>query len=184
MFRFCTLCLAAASFLFVASLRASAQATAAGLGGGKMQVGATYSNSQSDEYLPRTQGASAYATFDFTEHLGLEAAIHLPALQAPDGWVEKSYLAGVRYVHKVGRFEPYAKVLAGFGQVSVQHTYMQMPGVPGTYSAFAVAAGLDIRLAHKLNIRALDYEYQEWPSFPSHSLTPTIVSVGAAFRFR
>lgn len=184
MFRFCTLCFAALALVSLSSLRASAQATYAGDRDGVIQVGLTYSNSQTDEYWKRTTGVSAYAAVDFKKHLGAEADIHLPGIaSAPEGWSEKSYDVGLRYIYRFRRYDVYAKGMIGIGQ-TVQVAPAYLPGQPATYFLYAGGGGLDIRLVRNVIVRAIDFEYQRWPGFPQHALTPSIVSIGAAYRFR
>ena len=184
MFRFCTLGFAALAFVSLSSLRASAQAAYAGDRDGVIQVGVTYTNSQTDEYWKRTTGISAYAAVDFKKHLGAEADIHLPGLiTVPEGFSERSYDVGLRYIYRWRRYDGYAKVMAGIGQ-TVQVPPAFVVGSPGTYFLYAGGGGLDIRLARNVIVRAIDFEYQRWPSFPQHALTPSMISVGAAYRFR
>lgn len=184
MFRFCTLCIAAVALVPLASLRASAQASYAGDRDGVVQIGVTYSNAQTDEYFKRTTGVSVYGAIDFKKHLGAEADIHLPGLfSAPEGFSERSGDVGLRYIYRFRRYDVYAKALVGIGQ-TVQVAPAFVVGTPGTYFLYAGGGGLDVRLARNLIIRVVDFEYQRWPSFPQHALTPSMVSIGAAYRFR
>jgi opacity protein-like surface antigen len=166
-----------------ASLHAQASYTATR--GGILQVGGAYSNSNSDEFANRLQGITVYSTFDITRNLGVEGDLHLLNVGTPDGYEEKSYMFGGRYVaYRHRGLDPYGKFLIGIGSSSINRAGVTAEGTPGTYFAYGVGAGLDLRLAHNINVRAIDFEYQRWPSFPAHALTPTILSFGVAYRLR
>jgi opacity protein-like surface antigen len=47
---------------------------------------------------------------------------------------------------------------------------------------FAGGAGLDYRVLPYLNVRA-EFEYQKWMSFPPNGLTPSVITIGAAYHF-
>ena len=182
--RFGTLCFAAAALVSLSSLRAFAQASYAGDRDGVIQAGVTYSNSQTDEYWKRTTGVSAYVAMDFKKHLGAEADIHLPGIvSAPEGWSERSYDVGLRYIYRFRRYDVYGKGMIGMGQTA-QVFPAYLPGQPASYFLYAGGGGLDVRLARNIIVRAIDFEYQRWPGFPEHALTPSIISIGVAYRFR
>jgi opacity protein-like surface antigen len=163
-----------------------AQATAAATRGGIAQVGATYTVSNEDQYIGKyLQGMSFYGTFDLNSHIGVEGNVHLVSLfKSYFDYKENSYDAGLRYVLNYRRFHPYGKGLVGFGHATAPSPGQIVGGsTPGTYFLFALGAGVDYSLTQKVNVRA-DFEYQRWPSFPPHGLTPPLFSVGAAYRFR
>jgi opacity protein-like surface antigen len=176
--------LAAAPLLLPSALHA--QATAAATRGGVAQVGVAYTTSNEDEYVGKyLQGMTLYGTFDLNNHLGLEADAHLVSLiKSYYGFTEQSYDVGIRYVRHYGRFSPYAKGLVGLG-----HSYAPNPNqivggnTPGTYMLFGLGGGVDYGISDKINARA-DFEYQRWPNFPPHGLTPPLFSVGIAYRLR
>jgi len=150
---------------------------------GVLQAGFGVSNAQSDEFSARISGITGYATLDFKAHLGIEADIHMLNIITPNDFAERTYLGGVRYAWHRGRLTPYIKVLAGIGQTYIQQpSNVRAEGTPGTYTVFAGAGGLDIRLPHHINVRAIDFEYQMWQGFASSSLTPTLITCGVAYR--
>jgi hypothetical protein len=51
------------------------------------------------------------------------------------------------------------------------------------YNLIAVGGGADFKVKPYLYVRA-DWEYQEWFNFAQSSLTPSILTIGAAYRFR
>jgi len=177
--------LALAALFFAATSKLQGQALPTASRTGILQAGFGVSNAQSDEFSPRISGITGYVTFDIRQHLGVEADIHMLSVITPNDFAEKSYLLGARYVWHRGRLDPYVKVLGGIGQTSIQQPSMtQAPGTPGHYMVIAGAAGLDIRLPHHINIRAIDFEYQMWPNFPPNGLNPTLITFGAAYHFR
>ncbi len=91
-----------------------------------------------------------------------------------------SYLVGPRYVFHYRRLQPYAKALVGVGQINLQFDYS--PHTKTTHFAYALGGGVDLRATHHINIRCFDFEYQQW-QFSPHGLSPTVMTIGAAYRF-
>jgi opacity protein-like surface antigen len=163
-----------------------AQATPAATRGGIFQVGAAYTNSNEDEYVnDYLQGMTFYTTFDLNNHIGIEGNVHLDSLfKSYYDYHESSYDAGVRWAQHYKRFTPYGKGLIGIGRATAPNpNQIEGHSTPGTYFLFALGVGLDYSLNSKINIRG-DFEYQRWPNFPPHGLTPPLLSIGAAYRFR
>jgi hypothetical protein len=173
-----------AALFFAASSKLHGQALPTASAAGILQVGGGVSNANGDEFTNRLTGLTGYATFDFRRHIGAEVDVHVLTLVAPFNFVENTYLGGGRYFWNKGRFTPYVKVLGGLGQAYIKQpsaTYVQ--GAPSTTAAIAGGAGLDIRLPHHINVRAIDYEYQVWPGYGSQGLSPSMITCGAAYRF-
>jgi opacity protein-like surface antigen len=163
-----------------------AQATAAATRGGIAQAGVAYTYSNEDQYPGKhLQGMTLYGTFDLNNHIGVEGDVHLASLfKSYFDYKENSYDAGLRYAWHYRRFSPYGKALVGFGSASAPNPNQIVGGsTPGTYFLFALGGGLDYSLSNKINARA-DFEYQRWPNFPPHGLTPPLFNVGVAYRFR
>ena len=163
-----------------------AQATAAATRGGIAQVGATYTVSNEDQYIGKyLQGMSFYGTFDLNSHIGVEGNVHLVSLfKSYFDYKENSYDAGLRWAQHYRKFTPYGKALVGFGHATAPFPGQIVGGsTPGTYFLFALGGGLDYSISNKINARA-DFEYQRWPNFPPHGLTPPLFNVGVAYRFR
>jgi Outer membrane protein beta-barrel domain len=176
--------LALAALFFAASSQLHAQALPTATRNGILQVGGGITNASTDEFKPRITGITGYATFDIRQHFGIEADVHMLSIITPSDFVEKSYLLGARYVFRHGHLDPYIRVMAGIGQTSIQlPSPNRAPGTPGTYLEYAGAGGLDIRLSHHINVRAIDFEYQTWPNFPPNGLSPILITCGAAYRF-
>ena len=163
-----------------------AQATAAATRGGIAQAGVAYTLSNEDEYPGRhLQGMTIYGTFDLNNHIGVEGNVHLASLfKSYFDYKENSYDAGLRWAQHYRKFTPYAKALVGFGHATAPSPTQIVGGsTPGTYFLFGLGGGLDYSLSSKINARA-DFEYQRWPNFPPHGLTPPLFNVGVAYRFR
>jgi opacity protein-like surface antigen len=163
-----------------------AQATAAATRGGIAQAGVAYTYSNEDEYQGKhLQGMTLYGTFDLNNHIGIEGNVHLASLfKSYFDYKENSYDAGLRWAQHYRKFTPYAKALVGFGHATAPRPDQIVGGsTPGVYFLFGLGGGLDYSISNKINARA-DFEYQRWPNFPPHGLTPPLFSVGAAYRFR
>jgi hypothetical protein len=132
-------------------------------------------------------GGSIYVNFNVINHLSLTAQFDYPDYHTPQDFLEKSYLVGGRYIEPIGyRYIPYVKALVGLGSTSYDRpvNWIVVPGTPGSYTAIAYGGGLDIRLAHKLVVRAFDFQAEDWLGFPGGSIHPYILSAGVAYRIR
>jgi opacity protein-like surface antigen len=165
---------------------ARAQATAAATRGGIVQAGIGYTNSGQDEYKQRLQGMTIYGTMDLNAHLGIEADVHMASIfKSYFQYKEQSYDVGLRYAYHRRRFVPYAKGMIGIGRATAASpTQIYAGNVPNTYMLFAVGGGLDYSLTDRINVRAVDFEYQRWPNFVPHGLTPSLLTFGVAYRIR
>lgn len=159
----------------------NAQARPAASRFARLQAGAGFATASSD-YLPRRfNGLTAWFDLDFTSHLGIEGTFHFVKDGAGTGIYEKTYEIGGRYSLSRGRLSPYARAMYGRGVFNFE----DYPGYghPNlAYNLLAAGGGLDYRLLPHLNARA-DAEYQHWFGFPPHGLTPTLLTIGAAYRF-
>jgi len=165
---------------------------------GDIEVGATYSNANTatDGYLvghppntlaPRDRiwGGSIYANLNTSGHFGLTVQFDYPDAVTPDDYLQKSYLAGMRYIYPIhSRFIPYGKALVGLASMSYDRpvNWIIVPGTPGSYAAFAYGGGLDVRFSHRITVRAIDVQFEDWPGFPGGAIHPSIISIGAAYR--
>lgn len=151
-----------------------------------VQVGASFDVGSPDYGRSDLYGIGVYTTFDFRSHLGVEGEFH--QLDDPDSGLsiyERTYEVGPRYFWRLGRFEPYAKVLAGRGIFNFppdpQHPH-NGPSANLGYTLWAEGFGTDYHLRPSVNLR-VDYEFQQWPGFPPNGLTPRIFSIGIAYHF-
>jgi len=143
--------------------------------------GLTYANPDYGQKL--IEGVSGFADFDFGPHLGIEADIHYIALVTPLDLAENSYLIGPRLLVRHGRFTLYGKALAGYGNLVIQELQDNAGHASGFFYAYAIGAGLDIRITSRISIRAFDVESQRWPSY-GNGLSPAVVTIGAAYHIR
>ncbi len=189
--------LALGSVLILSPGKIRAQAEPTAVGAGALQVGGTISflKPSATGYLSGTNapdsskwniGGAGYATFDWTYHLGIEAEVNYPTTRTSDDYLQKTYLAGIRYVYRVRRYQPYANVLFGVGSTSYDRpvAWISFPGTPSSYGVLAYGAGLDYVLSPHINIRAVDLQLQHWIDYTGGSINPFQISVGAAYRFR
>jgi hypothetical protein len=165
--------------LFGFSNFAHAQASPTASRAGDLQVGAGFTWVAPDYAGGHDKGPSFYATYDFMRHVGVEGVIHYASIIDPNDVGEDTYLIGPRFVVNKKRFAPYAKVLFGVGQLNLQ--FDTQPHSKSTHFAYAVGGGLDYKLTRKVNIRAIDFEYQHWSYLTG--LTPIVLTVGAAYSF-
>jgi Outer membrane protein beta-barrel domain len=175
--------LASLMLISSASLIAHAQASATAERLAVVQVGAGLTIVQPDYNSAIIKGYSIYGDFDFTSHIGVEGDIHIATVITPNDIGESSYLVGPRYVFNRGRFHPYAKALLGVGVFTFEPVYPDSPTVSSTHKIYAFGGGLDVSVKRRLNVRAFDLEYQQWPGFGPNGLTPLVITIGAAYNF-
>ena len=168
--------------LLCATASVLGQAVPTATGGGAAQVGAAVSV-DSPDYGPRyIQGISVFGDLDLGEHLGIEADAHLVSLITPTDIGQNTFLAGPRYSFHRRRLAPYIKALAGVGLFEYQYDYL--PHYHDSYFVYAFGGGLDVHATRHIVVRAIDFEAQRWPSYPTSGLTPYVTSFGVAYAFR
>ena len=158
-------------------LHAQSEPTASRLG--NLKVGGGFSTANSD-YGGRYNGGAAYINFDFLPHLGVEGEFHF--VKDSSNLYEKTYEVGGRYFRTYGKFVPYGKVMYGRGVFNFP------PLANGfranlAYNLIAGGIGVDYKVKPYLYVRA-DGEYQSWFGFQHSSLSPSILTIGAAYRFK
>ncbi len=168
--------------------RLDAQAIPTASSAGDLQIGAMFNLADTDYRPQKFKGYGFYTTFDFRYHVGIEGEFHqLNDPDSSDGVYERTYEIGPRYVLRHGRYNPYAKLMYGRGIFNYPNMIDAVSGklTPTAnlaYNLGAIGVGLDYRIVPGLNAR-VEYEYQQWFSFPPNGLTPQIFSIGAAYRF-
>jgi hypothetical protein len=148
----------------------------------QIQAGGEVSLSTLDYGDGYEKGFSLYADADLTRFLGAEFTFHDANIITPHDIGEDSYLIGPTVHINRGRFRPYGKVLFGIANLKFAEGYYASASSQ-SYGVFALGGGLDIHIKRHINIRAIDFEYQDWPGFPPHGLTPYAYSAGAAYVF-
>jgi opacity protein-like surface antigen len=169
--------LALAFLAFPAVSFGQAQAQASRIG--DLQVGGGFSIASSDYVPNKIYGPAFYFDFDFREHFGVEGDFHEVSDNSGTQIYERSYEVGGRYLRHYahGFLAPYVKALYGRGVFNFPQSEANL-----AYNMFVGGAGVDFRVHPRVNVR-VDYEYQDWLSFPPNGLTPQIVTIGAAYHF-
>ncbi len=168
--------------LVVGPLAAYGQATPAAVKRVRVQLGIGISAARPDYGMDKwIKGGTFYGDMGIGPHWGIEGEIHNLDFFTPADIGESSYLLGVNYRFTRSAFHPYVKVLAGLGRFQYQH-----PNYPATtsttYKLVSFGAGAEYDLTPRLDLRLIDLEYQEWPGFSVHGLTPLVGTIGLAYR--
>jgi opacity protein-like surface antigen len=171
-----------AGLLCFASLANAQGALPTATAKGALQVGGGFTLAEPDYGEKNIKGISGFADFDFRPHIGVEATVHYVALVTPTDLAEDSYLVGPRFIYPRGRLSIYGKALLGVGDLVIQETADNVGRSPGTNFAYAIGGGVDVRATRHIVVRAIDFEYQHWSYLTG--LTPTVITIGAAYRFR
>ena len=142
-----------------------------------VQVGIGYTSGRPD-YIHRTfPGIAAYADVDLRPHLGVEAEFHDIVDTGGSQMAERTYELGARYHLTRGPLVPYAKAMAGIGQLKYPQGFTVLD-----YWIFAGGVGADFKLTDRIRLRG-EYEYQRWTSFPPGGLSPQLVTFAVAYHF-
>jgi opacity protein-like surface antigen len=159
----------------------SAQATPTAIRKASLQVGGGYSNANTDYTATRASGWNLFFDYDFFHHLGLEGEFRY-IKDSETNVYEKTYEVGPRYSRTYHeRFSPYVKGMYGRGVFNFTNQKQTVANI--AYNLFAFGGGLDYTALRHLNLRG-EYEYQTWLGFHPNGLTPTVITIGAAYRFR
>ena len=173
-------------FVFFALLSCAAAAgaqaaPAARRGSASLTVGGTASIFDTD-YGYKLAGGGLYVDYRRTRWIQIEGEARWLTYNQTAGGLgsQSNYFVGLRVpIKRIGRFEPYGKVLGGLAHMNFP------PGdyySSGSFGTLAFGGGIDYRLTRRLSARA-DFEYQDWPKFiPNQSLHPWGVSVGVGYR--
>lgn len=154
--------------------------TASRLGSIQFGVGGTLN--KPDFGQTNMEQITFYGDLDLQHHIGLEGTIHY-SVNTPDDVSENTYLVGPRFVVRHKRIDGYAKALFGAGHFGLQAGSFADPNT-STYFVYVIGAGVDVRVARHINIRAFDFEFQKWPTFGANGLTPMAGTIGVAYVFR
>jgi len=157
---------------------AQAQAVPAGDKGGlAIWAGASGSGYYVQYGERKMVGVTTFVDADTRRRLGIEAEGQwVEFRQSADVHIE-TYSIGARYHFNVGRFQPYVKGLAGFGDFNFPYNL-----ATGRFLVATAGGGIDYKLSRKIEIRAVDCEYQNWPKFTFGNMTTLSVSVGLRMR--
>jgi len=167
-----------ALWLAAASVRTAAQAVpSAHQGGVTLTFGGTASGYTLQYGKQRLLGASAFVVGETRHRIGFEGEARWLLFFQTNQEHATTYLAGPRFAKDFGRYQPYVKGLVGFGQFNFPYNL-------GTDNCLVIApgGGIDIRVNHRIQIRAADFEYQIWPQFHYGSMSSYGVSSGIRVR--
>lgn len=172
--------------MMLTPLITSAQAAPAESGGNKfsMALGAGFSGFDTDYAPDRMYGIAAYYDLDYARWIGIEVEGRTIQWNQFLNVREDTIAAGgrVRLLHH-GRFTAYGKFLGGVGSIDFPGSTFGLPSYThDTFSFYDAGGGLDYKLTHHVYLRG-DYEYEWWPRWPRHGLTPNGFTIGANYRF-
>lgn len=129
----------------------------------------------------RLYGLGTYVDVKFTRWFQIEAEGRWLHMNQLDNINETNYLIGPRLPIQKLRFwraTPYAKVLIGLGDMNFEFNE-----ATGRFTDIAYGGGLDWKLNRKISVRAIDFEYQQWPKWINNEqLQPYGASVGIAYK--
>ena len=165
--------------------KAQGQALPTATGRGGFQVGGGVSLGKPDFGQDWIGGITAFGDYNLSPHIGAEANIHFLTLHTPQDLGEETFEAGPRFYWRKGRFIPYGKAQIGLGRFVVQESnpFYNSGKVNSTSFMYSLGGGVDIEFKRHITVRAFDFEYQKWPSFANHGLSPVVGTVGVAYRF-
>lgn len=118
-------------------------------------------------------GFTGFVDADAPNHLGVEAEGRWLEYHQTANVHLETYSIGLRYRQPLGKFEPYAKGLVGFGDFNFPYNL-----ATGSYLVVTFGGGVDYYLNRRVQIRAADFEYQSWPQFTFGSMKTIGVSTG------
>lgn len=145
---------------------------------GDLQIGAGLDILHPDFSTATIKGYTFYGDFDFLRHFGVEGEFRQSSIGGPASIYERNYLIGPRYVLHYKRLDPYAKFLIGRGVFNYPQNTANL-----AYNMLSMGGGVDLRVLSHLNVRLVDFEYQRWLGFQNDTLTPTVITFGAAYHF-
>jgi hypothetical protein len=148
---------------------------------GSIQAGIGGVLADPDYAQSNIEGLTFWGDFDFLYHYGVEGEIHY-YIRTPTDISENTYMAGPRYVLRYKKVDGYAKLMFGLGRFGTQSGSYANPAT-GSYFVYSPGFGLDVHVTRHINIRAIDFEVQKWPSFAAHGLSPLVGSAGVTYVF-
>ncbi len=137
------------------------------------------------DWAPRDMiGITAFADATYKAHYGIEVEGRTVQFDQWSTLREDTIGGGGRYVFPIGRFQPFAKGLIGIGSID----FPRVPDWPANYThdtffLYELGGGTDYNLTRKVALRA-QYDYQFWPRWPPHGLSPRGITIGAVWQFK
>ena len=174
--RFATAVLALLSFVGLPAVSAQV-IPSADAGGIKIWAGGTASGFNVQYDSRKLGGLTALVDVDTNHGIGLEGEARWLEFHQLNNLHLETYSIGARYHHNVGRFQPYAKGLIGFGDFNFPYNYAH-----GRYTVYTMGGGIDYLWKRRITIRAADMEWQYWPQFTFGATSTLGLSIGARIR--
>ena len=129
----------------------------------------------------RIYGLGTYVDVHFTHWFQVEGEGHWLRFNQLANINESTYLIGPRLPIQRLHFRratPYAKALIGIGRMNFEYGY-----ATGSFTALAYGGGLDWKLNKRISVRAVDFEYQQWPRWVNNQqLFPYGISAGVGYK--
>ena len=124
-------------------------------------------------------GLGTYVDLHFTHWIQLEGEARWLRFDQYAGEHMDNYFIGPKLpIRRFGRANVYGKVMIGMGKMTFPNNFGY-----GTFTALAYGGGIDYKLSRKLSLRAVDFEFQQWPNWLSNStIYPMGISVGIGYR--
>jgi hypothetical protein len=127
-------------------------------------------------------GVGAYVDVKLKRWVQIEAEGRWQRFNQYAGIYQDNYLIGPRLpVYSFWKATVYGKVLGGASKMNFG-TFYGVPAGHGTFTDIAFGGGMDVKLTKRLSLRAVDVEYQYWPSWSNASLSPYGASVGIGYK--
>jgi len=128
----------------------------------------------------RLYGIGAYVDVKFSRWVQIEGEGRWLRFNQLYNINQDNYLIGPRlpiYRLSYRRATPYGKVLIGYGNMNFEFNELH-----GRFTDIAYGGGVDVKLTRRISIRAIDFEYQQWPKWLNSSLAPYGLSSGVSYR--
>ena len=128
----------------------------------------------------RLYGGGAYVDVKLTRWIQLEGEGRWLRFNSFIDITEDNYLIGPRVpIHRFRllRATPYGKVLLGMGKMTFDYN-----SAYGHFTDIAYGGGVDLQVTKRISVRAIDFEYQQWPNWINGTLNPYGVSVGIGYK--
>lgn len=123
-------------------------------------------------------GVGAYVDVKFSRWVQLEAEGRWSRFNQYQGIHQDNYLVGPRIpIRRIWKGNLYAKALAGYSQMS-----FDPQNDHGRFTDFAFGGGMDVKLSKHIYWRAMDAEYQYYPTWGNTTLSPYGVSMGIGYK--
>jgi hypothetical protein len=145
--------------------------------GERWQVGIAGSAVNPDYSNSIIGGGMIYGSYNASRYLGVEARTHYA--YKSNGEREFSIGGGYRFMLPVGRFEPFAGGLIGYGNFGDGNPIVKVTQT----NSFTISylAGVDLHASRHFNVRLFEVESQVWANFQPNGLNPVAYSAGVAW---